>query len=195
MQQQQQQGQQEQLHRQRMQYILNYELEEHEQVLWSDQPDPWRVFRENSAILFIAIPWVIIVLLWLILMFWLLIASHQLTAPYRFIFALIDLGFPSLLLLLGLFLLDIPFRARRAAPSTPSPANESSSSSRAGNAPSSPPPSSATSSASNTATKRATSSSAPRTISASPRSYLCSTRSSLLLTAKSDIVKQTRKTR
>jgi len=98
-----------------MKYILNYELEEHEQVLWSDQPDPWRVFRENSAILFIAIPWVFLVLLWMIFILWFLITSHQLTESYGFIITLIDLGFPTLLLLLGLFLLDIPFRAYRKA--------------------------------------------------------------------------------
>lgn len=111
----QQQGQQGQQHWQRMKRVLDYELEENEQLLWSCQPDPRRVFRENSAILFIAIPWLFFVLLWLVFIVWLLVTSHQFGQPYGTLIALIDFGFPFLLLLLGLFLFDIPFRAARRA--------------------------------------------------------------------------------
>ena len=115
MQQQQQWEQRGQNHWQRMKRVLDYELEENEQLLWSCQPDHRRVFRENIPILFIAIPWVGLVFLWLVFIVWSLITSHQLGQPYGILIALLETGFPFMLLLLGLFLFDIPFRASRRA--------------------------------------------------------------------------------
>lgn len=99
--------------KQHMKYMLDYELEEGEHLLWSGQPDPMHMAKQSSAILFVAIPWTALMFLWLVSSVSSLFdLAMQTSGAFLYVF-IIPVGFLLLLLLSGIFLLDSPRRAYR----------------------------------------------------------------------------------